>query len=218
MGIIPKGRTKRITWYIAHAARWAEDPVGIGSSIEQVAALEAAVEEARLARIEQERAQSVALTATARLQSAIKTMSRLGSCVMMQIRIKAGVNDPSVYGKAWVPKPRKKSRMGEPGKPRGFTFTLEQIGWVTLRWKCNNPKNAVSTLYHVHRQLNGSGAFVYLGAVGKKKFVDETLPAGTVSVTYQVQAMRSTGRGPLARFYISLGSQFRRPLANRLAA
>jgi len=44
----------------------------------------------------------------------------------------------------------------------------------------------------------GSGAtgeFGYLGGVGGKSFIDDTVPAGSAQVQYQIQAVRSTSIG-----------------------
>ena len=127
-----------------------------------------------------------------------------------QIRAKAGMEGNLVYSKSSIRPPRKRSPIGKPGAPYKFTFELRQDGYLALSWRCDNPKRATGTIYHVRRQLNGpavgnGGDFVYLGHVGKKKFVDRTLPAGVASVTYEVQAARSTSSGAAATYQISFG-------------
>ena len=206
MGIVPKGRGKRISWYKSHANKWAEDPAAIGVTPEQVAALQAIVEEARVARIDKARAYATARSATLRLKMAIEKLSIAGSCMVQQIRTQAAVSDdPAVYFKAWLPRPRKKSPIGKPGKPEGLDFKLDQVGWLTLSWTCKNPTGAEGTTYHVYRQLNDAGPFEYLGHAGKKKFRDTTLPAGVKTATYKVRAVRSTSVGPWAMFSVPFG-------------
>ena len=39
MGIVPKGRAKRISWYRTRVNSWAKDPESIGVTAEQVAAM-----------------------------------------------------------------------------------------------------------------------------------------------------------------------------------
>ena len=46
---------------------------------------------------------------------------------------------------------------------------------------------------------------MFLGTAGIKRFTDSTLPAGSTAATYEVTAVRSTGRGHPARFTVSLG-------------
>ena len=61
-------------------------------------------------------------------------------------------------------------------------------------------------MYKVYRRSGPSGAFVFLAQVGRKKFVDETIPPGTASVTYQVQAIRTTAAGPAAQHIVNFGA------------
>jgi hypothetical protein len=68
-------------------------------------------------------------------------------------------------------------------------------------------------MYQVGRQIGSTGPFVYVGGSGEKKFVDETLPAGTASVTYRVQAVRSTKVGMVATHNVNFGTSDSRALA-----
>jgi hypothetical protein len=205
MGIVPKDKAKRINWYKVRLPQWAQDPQGIGSSPEQIARLEAAVEEARLARVEQYRAQLAARMATQRLHQAMEELTRVGSSTITGIRARGAV-DPAAYSKASVPPRRKKHRLPPPGKPYDLKFELQQVGWLTLSWKCDNHANAPGATYELRRQLNGVGEFELLGLVGGKKYVDKKLPAGVTRVTYQVRAIRTTGAGEVAHYSIDFGS------------
>ena len=60
-------------------------------------------------------------------------------------------------------------------------------------------------MYHVYRQINGSGEFAFLGTSGKKRFVDATLPAGARMVMYKIRAVRSTAVGESATFNVNFG-------------
>src|SRR5438132_10406720 len=140
MRTVPKGRSKRINWYKVHAPKWAEDPDGIGTTAAQVAALADMVEEARLARIAQAQTYQTARSATLRLKLALEAMSTAGANIVLQIRAKAGTGGDGIYSKASLPVPRKGSPIAAPGKPGGFKIKLQQIGWLTLTWTCDNPK------------------------------------------------------------------------------
>lgn len=83
-----------------------------------------------------------------------------------------------------------------PGTPTDFKVELGNAGSLTLTWKCKNPKNTAGTTYNVFRRTTATGEFAYLGGSGEKKFVDTSIPTGTSSLTYQIQAIRSTGAGP----------------------
>jgi hypothetical protein len=58
----------------------------------------------------------------------------------------------------------------------------------------------------LYRSDNGSsGEATYIGGCGSRYFIDSTVPAGTSSVTYQMQAVRSTKAGPWATFNVQFG-------------
>ena len=103
-------------------------------------------------------------------------------------------------------KPAKPAPIGPPGTPYAFSAALQQIGWLTLRWKCRNPRGSTGTMYHVWRRTGFSGAFGFLGATGVRRFVDKTVPAGASAVMYQVQAIRSTTAGALATYHVNFGT------------
>ncbi|MEY2426035.1 MAG: hypothetical protein QOI61_1607 [Actinomycetota bacterium] len=64
-----------------------------------------------------------------------------------------------------------------------------------MKWKCSNPR-ASGTIYQVWRRLQSETEFEYLGGTGEKKFTDPTVPAGSATTLYKIQAVRSTAKGP----------------------
>ena len=65
---------------------------------------------------------------------------------------------------------------------------------------------AVGTTYHVERAVgNPDGPMAYVGTTGEKKFIDQTIPAGTSMIFYQVRGVRSTKVGPTATHFVKLG-------------
>ncbi len=128
------------------------------------------------------------------------------------------------YAKAQIPKPDTSSQPGSapaPGRPHDIRAVVEQAGTVQLSWKCRNPTGTRGTIYLIERQVGGSGKFEPLGAVGKRRFVDETLPRGACvgggggggggvsgvdgMVTYRITAQRSTKRGAPAVYTMQFG-------------
>lgn len=105
-----------------------------------------------------------------------------------------------------IPPPAKASPIGPPGQPTQFTFELDARGALELSWKCKNPRGAVGTMYQVSRRIGPGGELVPLGITGEKRFVDETIPAGSTQVIYQIQAIRSTAAGPIATFNVNFGT------------
>lgn len=106
-----------------------------------------------------------------------------------------------------------------PGTPFKFAVGLSGDGSLTLTWKCNNPRGASGTIYQVWRRIGTltTAPFIYLGGVGAKRFIDNTLPAGTALTTYQVQAVRSTAAGPFAQFNVSFGVSDGGPVVEQAA-
>ena len=89
-------------------------------------------------------------------------------------------------------------------------MALTALGQVRLAWKCKNPRNSEGTIYEVRRKLHRAGEpdfgpLDFLASTGKKRFTDSTVPAGTATILYEVTAVRSTRRGPVATHLVQLG-------------
>jgi hypothetical protein len=93
-----------------------------------------------------------------------------------------------------------------PGTPFGFKVELIPAdGSVVLTWKCNNSRRGEGVLYAMARKVDDATEWFGLGNVGERKFTDSTIPAGTTSVTYRIQAQRTTSQGEPATFTIAFG-------------
>ena len=89
--------------------------------------------------------------------------------------------------------------------PTDFKVSLSQGGALTLKWKCPNPAGSAGTIYQVARRLGATGSFTFIGGSGTRKFIDQTLPTGSSSITYRIVAVRSTAQGPEALFTVNFG-------------
>ncbi|MBK7405794.1 MAG: hypothetical protein IPJ41_14530 [Phycisphaerales bacterium] len=114
-------------------------------------------------------------------------------------------DDPNVYVLAQIPPPAQGGTVPPPGTPFDFRVGLRQDGSVELAWKCNNPAGAGGTVYEILRSDAG-GPMTYVESVGVKKFLDETVPANSGPLTYQITAVRSTLRGSPAQFTVLFGT------------
>lgn len=204
MPVVPSKSVAKIAFYETHNASWAANAAAIGTTPEAVSALADLTAAAREAYQEQRMAQDAARSATLKLQMAVEAMANAGAAIIGQVRVQATASGDGVYSLASIPKPAKPSPIGPPGQPTSFSVELSQIGSLTLKWKCKNPAGAVGTVYRVWRRI-GQGELTFLATVGAKQFVDDTLPAGTAAVMYQVQGMRTTAVGPVAQFNVSFG-------------
>ena len=207
MRTVPRSDSQRISYYQVHAEKWAQDPGAIGATPQQIADLQTKIGAANQALQRQRQARNAARSATDGLRTAMDTLSTAGSSLIYQIRAKARTGGTPVYTAAMVSAPGSGTPMPEPGHPYKFEFSLDAIGCLTLTWKCDNPKGSVGTIYQVWRSDTGlDGKFVYLGGSGIRKFVDATVPLGTSTVTYRIQAIRSTAMGEPATFSVHFGN------------
>jgi len=218
--ILPEGAVERVSFFEHHAGVFAERALAIGTTPAAVALLAERTTAAREAFNAQQLAFERARGATQAFQDAVALMTVAGGDIIKQVKAKAATDGSAIYGLALLPVPATPAPLPPPGTPTGFTIALSQVGALTLRWRCANPRGSGGTIYQVSRQVGASGAFDVIGASGIRRFVDDTLPSGAASVTYEIVAMRSTRRGSPGRFTVNfgVGGQGEAIAATRLAA
>jgi len=220
MTIVPETRSGKIDFYWYRLPVWAQDPASIGLTPQAVAEFQPLVDAAREAQREHREAQLAARVATTKYHQAVRRMHAggggvVGGAALVQtIKTYAQITgDPNVFPRAHITPPSRPGRPGSapaPGTPYRFSTNVRQTGEVELTWKCDNPDGAVGTIYQVRRQID-DGPMELVRTVGDKKFLDETLPPGTRYCTYEVTAVRSTGKGGSGRYWVQFG---RRPQDN----
>jgi len=214
MRIVPETNRSRLEFYEAHLEPWSSDPASIGLSPSAVTALQTRATEAREAYEAHLAAQQAARAAASAFHDKVRALHAdpgAGADMIQSIKNFASTtDDPGVYTRAQLPAPAAPSSAPMPGTPFRFAVELLATGAIKLSWKCEN--HSAGTMYEVRRRVQGaavaSGAaegFTFLGTAGVKRFTDDTLPAGSTAATYEVTAVRSTGRGYPARFTVSLG-------------
>lgn len=214
MGVVPEDIQARIEFFEQHtgaAKAWATRAAQIGLLPADVTAADLKVVACRAAYENQKLLQQQARAATLGLRATLADMSTAGAELIRKIRVKAqseggGPATDHIYELAEMPAPSTPSPAGPPGDPYKFVVKLENTGAVTMSFKCDNPKGTTGTIYQVARQLGGTGPFVNIGAVGVKKFTDESLPVGTGTVVYRVFAQRSTARGNAVDLTVKFGT------------
>jgi hypothetical protein len=205
MGVVPTNRVARIEFYEAHIAPWTAAAGDIGLTVGEIANITALTEAARASYLAAEEAREASKAATQTFYNAVSQLGKTGSGLIDTIRVYAEANNnPNVYSLAQIPPPSSGSPIPAPGIPFQPVVTLSQTGAIALNWKCTNPSGASGTIYEVRRQI-GSGSFVFVGATGTREFIDDTIPAGSSIVNYQVNGLRSTVRGPVATFNVRFG-------------
>jgi hypothetical protein len=215
MSLVPDGKSEKIEFFKARLDKWGLNASEIGTTVEAVEDLAELVEAAREALQAQQVAYAKAQSATLRLNVALEKMGTAGAAIIKQIRARADLAGVGIFPLASIPPRAKPSPIGAPGTPYAMTTRLGALGTLGLRWKCDQPAGAVGTTYQISRQLGETGPFEFLDVVGKKRFVDRTLPAGTSRVIYRIRAFRSTRTGVATDFPVSIGvSRADLPLLN----
>ena len=223
MRVVPKTLVDKVEFYETHLALFTENAAAIGLSAEETSELAAKAAAAREALRAQAEAQIAARAATITAHLAVEELGKLGASMILKIRATAeSTHDLGVYSLAGIPLAAEGSPIPAPGRPSRLTTTLGGDGSLLLKWKCDNPRGSVGTMYQISRQIGGSGEastrsgeasdgeFVPLAVVGKKQFRDETIPAGATAITYRIQAIRSTKQGDAAEFNVNFGSNGRK--------
>lgn len=207
MRVVPKAKQPQVQFFITHLEAWSEHSEQIGTTPEMIATLADQTQAARLALMEQAQAQDAARSATLRCQMALDAMNTTGAQIISQIRTQAALDGNGIYPLASISPPAKASPIGQPGTPTKFTFAIDARGVLALQWKCKHPRGAVGTIYEVHRRIGLSGELMFLGTTGQKRFIDDTIEAGTSQITYQIRAIRSTAIGEWTTFNVNFGTR-----------
>ena len=208
MSTVPADIDGKIAFFKTRTATpdgaWTLNSVAIGSSAAEITSLGTKVQACQDARDEQLAAKAALKSATLNLKNTLAAMADAGSDVIKKVKARAATDGNNIYVLADLPAPATPSPVPPPGKPFDFKATLEDNGALTFDFKCPNPRSAVGTVYQISRQLPG-GDMIVVGTSGKKEFTDDTLPSTLGPVTYQIIAVRSTAKGPMAEFTVKFG-------------
>ena len=206
MPVLPDSRVAKIEWAEDRVTLWNTNAVAMGSTVPKISAWQALVEDARAKYQVRNEKKNAAKAATIDYNMAILAMVNATADVIKQVKTKAATsNSDTPYSLANIPVPAIAAPVGPPGTATDFKVKVEGDGTLVLTWKCPQPPGAVGTTYNVFRRTTPSGPFDFLGTAGQRKFIDATLPANSVQITYQIQAIRSTAIGANAQFLVNFG-------------
>ncbi|MCC6357108.1 MAG: hypothetical protein IT450_00070 [Phycisphaerales bacterium] len=199
-------RAAFIQWCQTHAPIFSANAAAIGLTPAQATAFTTATDTAATDVQAQDAAKQAAKVATQEANGSVGSLQTMAGDLVRVIRAFAQTQTKPdvIYNTAQIPPPAQPSPTPPPGSPTEFRIELLQTGPLKLTWKCPNPPGIGGTTYEIMRRV-GAGAFTYVGTTGSREFLDETLPAGSASATYQITATRSTSRGVPAQFTVNLG-------------
>jgi hypothetical protein len=205
-GLVPSSRPQLVAFYKSKQAPWGTHAPGIGLTPQSVEEMTTQVSAAEAAHNRMLEARSAAIAATANYHAIVDALASHGSTMIGAIRNFArGSADPAaVHALAQIPERKTPAPVPAPGTPFKVSVVLFEDGSLQLKWRCSNPTDGGGVVYEIHRR-DGTGAMAHVGTVGKRKFVDSTIPAGSSNVTYSITAVRSTRKGLPAQFKVQFG-------------
>ncbi|MFM9994711.1 MAG: fibronectin type III domain-containing protein [Phycisphaerales bacterium] len=191
MPVLPPLVREQIEWLEAHLPIWAANSSAIGLSSLQVTGLTTLTTAARTAYDNAQAARISSKNSTTALKIAHAAMRNSAGDMINSIKSFAQAsNNPNVYTIAEVPPPAAPKPAPAPATPVNVTVSLRNDGTINVAWDATQPAPGAEQFFTVSRRLNGGGAFFGVGNTGEKAFEDATVPAGTLSATYQVTARR----------------------------
>lgn len=195
---IPVKIEEFLTFAGTHALVWDSNHAALGISAAQSAAFKALVTTAQANFDAQVNARELAKAATVKQQDSTRDARATAADLIRVIEVYAAAqaNPNTVYNLAQIPPPAAPSPQPAPGLPTDFHASLEPSGAVTIKWKMATEAGQGNTVWTIKRRTGGSGPFAFVGAVGRRIFTDNTVPAGSASIQYVVQGQRGDAVGP----------------------
>ena len=219
MTTVPKTYLGRLQFFEQRLPHWEEDPASIGLQSEDVAALALRVSAARAAFEEMRAIRIAAEGATQTHRLANDAMFETGMGLVETVKAFARrTGDQSVYPEAGLPAPNPPSPTGPPPMPTNLRVRLLPDGSLRLSWQGSTARGGYFSIYRGLEQEGGTpaagggagigsasigstsagstiggstiGGLPLIASVAAKAFDDRTIPAGTSTVRYLVQARR----------------------------
>ena len=188
--VLPNSRAEMIDWFIERIAYWNKDPASIGLTAAQVAdlanrlsAAESDLETATTARIDSKQA-------TLNYYTTSDDLRNFGGDLIKTIRTFAETNDdPSVFALAEIPEPSPPTPAGPPEQPTELSAKILLPFGLGLAWKGSVAQGAY---FGIWRRIDGESDYTLIATSKDKNYDDQTLPAGTATVSYYISAHRDS--------------------------
>jgi hypothetical protein len=199
-------RSAFLAWAQSHAETWENVAPSIGMTVNQAVAIKNQASEVAALEASQEAAKSAAKAATLATSAGYADLRTLVSGAVRSIRTfaEAQTKPDTVYVLAEIDPIAPPTPQPAPGKPEGFSVTLESSGAVTLSWDATDASASSGAFFTVARKLPGQSSFVSIGGAPgsttdnrRPFYTDETIPASAASagVQYIVQGRRGSRVG-----------------------
>lgn len=203
MAVLPESKLEQIQFCESHIPVWSANAAAIGLTAAQVTSLQTLTTTARSSYSSSQSTRQAAKGATTTFHNNTSAMRKAAADLIALIKAFAeSKNDPNVYGIAQIPPPSPPTPSTPPGQPFNFGVAVEPTGALTLSWESENSAASSGGFFTVQRRLGAGGGYFTIGGtpgVGgggrRTSFTDDTLPAGTPTVSYIVIPKRGTQTG-----------------------
>ena len=188
---IPVDKAGQLDFFETRINAWSANAAAIGLLETQTTELSTLISTAR-SSYDTAQAAKQALKGLIELQDAnLASMTQFGSQLVQTIRAFAvQTGDPQVYATAEI-EPRKEPTPIPPFPASNLSYELTTSGALRITW---DGRLSTGTSYILERALFDAqgqpGPFESIAFVDQLSYIDETIPAGTVSVLYQVKGLK----------------------------
>jgi len=195
-GIVPDTQQGAIDFFANRLSTWGANATSIGLTAQQVTDIADKVSAAQSKLAAAQAARIASKNATLELHNALDAMRSFGGDLIKTIRAFAETSgDDNVYVLSDIPPVSPPTPVGPPQTPTNITATINNFGYVTVRWKGSR---AAGTQFILQRQLvplTGSPEpWTYAGTTVDNEYTDITVPTGYAAVSYRVYAQRFGGQ------------------------
>ncbi len=194
----PKKDAQYVAWIRARLTQWQGAqgvPPDIGVTIEQVNALIPLVDQCEAVHAQLLAARASAKARTNENRQAIKACRKAFSSLISIIDgFARNTDDPAVYTRAGINPPSPRSPRDTAPMAEAVATKVRTDGSIAFSFKVRSGGGAT---YEIQRQdvslVGEVGPWDYLATVGKKKFVDPSVPYGLRAISYRVRTTLSNG-------------------------
>jgi hypothetical protein len=209
MSTIPKSYPDAIDWTTTHLANWPADPTEIGLDAARILELTQRKDLAAAALAHALQLDGQKKAAFEAYHTKARSMRDYASQSVGIIRsfARASDNPEAIYTLAQIPAPAGPTPAPAPGVPYKFETRLIQGGSLEVTFECDNEGSSAVNYEVRRRDGGGQGApYAFVLNAGERRFVDDTIPNGTGTVSYQIVGFRTNTRGEPAYFTVVFGA------------
>lgn len=199
---LPGYNPDALSWLEGRIAGWVADPTAIGLTSAVATSLATDIINARtdFTSVQTIRGESKNATTTFRGSGDLMRANAAKAIISIKAYAKNAAVPQTVYDAANISAPDPRGPVAPPEQPTDLEAVLQNNGSILVSWSGKGPSG---TLYELYRKLAGETSWTFMANVDAltKEFSDAGVPAGTVSASYQVRALRGDQASPYSTLF-----------------